>query len=398
MSRDEDVVDPEKPLAVDSAADDASAGPSPSAEASAPEKPVVPEVSTGKAQPLALKKLVAPKTAESIRSAALPFMTAVEIASAKLAEVKWIVTAWVAAGCITVIDGKPKAAGKTTFLLHMIRALTRGDDFLEMPTSRTAVVLLTEERPTTFRRNLKRIGLLETDTLHVLFHHDLEGTPWSAVMAQAVAKCREVGAELLIIDTLAQFSGISETNSKKVMETLQPVQAAAATGIAVICVRHERKSGGNVGDSGRGSSALTGAVDIIMAIKRPPRYDGPIRFIEALSRFEETPSAIAVELGDHGYFVVDDVQDVGAQHDEQKVLEKAPLDETAAKTVNVLMLETGLKKTVLREALARLLEAGALLRKGEGAKNAPFKFWRAVAVRLVPSAVEVEVEDGEPAT
>ncbi len=381
MSRDEEGVDPgEKPPAVDSAADDAGSRQRAAPDASVVREPIVPGLSIAKGQASALEKSAAPNAAESNR--ALTFHTALDIAAATLAEVKWIVTAWVAAGCITVVDGKPKAAGKSTFLLHMIRALTTGADFLEMPTRKTAVVMLTEERPTTFRRNLKRIGLLETDSLYVLFHHDLERTPWPAVMAQAIAKCREVGAELLIIDTLAQFSGISETSSTKVMETLEPVQAAAASGLAVICVRHERKSGGSVGDSGRGSSALTGAVDIVMAIKRPPKYDGPIRLIEALSRFEETPSAIAVELSDDGYILVNDVEDVGEQQDEQKVLEKAPLDEANAKTVNVLMLETGLKKTVLREVLARLVSAGTLMVRGEGVKNAPFKFWRAPAADL----------------
>ena len=44
---------------------------------------------------------------------------------------------------------------------------------------------------------------------------------------------------------------------------MQPLQqAAAAEGLGVLVSQHERKSGGEVEDSGRGSSAFAGAADI----------------------------------------------------------------------------------------------------------------------------------------
>ncbi len=45
-------------------------------------------------------------------------------------------------------------------------------------------------------------------------------------------------------------------------EALAPIQAIAGLGIGVILSRHERKSGGDVGDSGRGSSAWGGPTAI----------------------------------------------------------------------------------------------------------------------------------------
>jgi hypothetical protein len=45
--------------------------------------------------------------------------------------------------------------------------------------------------------------------------------------------------------------------------------AAGSAGLAVLMLRHERKGGGEVGESGRGSSAFAGAVDVILQLKRP---------------------------------------------------------------------------------------------------------------------------------
>lgn len=46
------------------------------------------------------------------------------------------------------------------------------------------------------------------------------------------------------------------------------LRGIAAGGRAVLLVRHDRKSGGDIGDSGRGSNALTGAVDIVLNLAR----------------------------------------------------------------------------------------------------------------------------------
>lgn len=50
---------------------------------------------------------------------------------------------------------------------------------------------------------------------------------------------------------------------------MAPLQDAAHAGLTVIVCRHERKGGGDVGDSGRGSSATWGDVDIILQLRRP---------------------------------------------------------------------------------------------------------------------------------
>lgn len=300
--------------------------------------------------------------------------TAAEVTLTTPAEVRWIARPWVAEGALTLVDGKPKVAGKSTWLAHLVKSVLTGTSFLDQLTTRTPVVLLTEERPVTFRRTLERVGLADSIDLHVVFYQDVRRLPWDALVKQAVDKCRVVGARLLIIDTLAQFSSIPESSSRNALEAVRPLQAAAEQGLGVVAVRHERKSGGGVGDSGRGSSALTGAVDIILALQRPPGYTGQVRIIHALSRYEETPSTLTIELGDEGY-VVREGFDIGIQEVERALLLAVPDTETDAKTADELLAETDLKKTTVREALARMVKEGKLLQTGTGRKNAPYRYW-----------------------
>jgi hypothetical protein len=114
-----------------------------------------------------------------------------------------------------------------------------------------------------------------------------------------------MGAGLMIIDTLGQFAGFEgdeENNAGDMLAAVQPLQVAAAEGIAVAFARHERKASGRVGDAGRGSSALTGAVDVVLSLRQPEgNQPATVREIQALSRFDETPGRLIVELTKDGY-------------------------------------------------------------------------------------------------
>ena len=52
-----------------------------------------------------------------------------------------------------------------------------------------------------------------------------------------------------------------------------------------------------MGESGRGSSAFGGAVDLVLNLRRPDgNTRGTLRVLKALSRFDETPPELVVEL------------------------------------------------------------------------------------------------------
>src|SRR5438105_11053969 len=151
----------------------------------------------------------------------LPFLTAAEFAKKAPEEVPWIVSPWVAQGCLTELDGKVKLAGKTTFVTWMVRALLRGADFLGFPTRECRVVWLTEQPEASFRETLRRAGLLESEDLFLLFWKHTLGMKWDHIVQAAAEYAGSKGAGLLIIDTVSQFarlSGDRENNSGDQLE------------------------------------------------------------------------------------------------------------------------------------------------------------------------------------
>ena len=110
-------------------------------------------------------------------------------------------------GAVTHLSGPPKEAGKTTLTLALCKAVSEGTPFFGRPTVKTPIVYLTEENIHTFRRALKQAGLLESDMrlLHWDEHFDL---PWAEAISGAISKAIEVGAKLLVVDTLGPWAGL----------------------------------------------------------------------------------------------------------------------------------------------------------------------------------------------
>ena len=328
----------------------------------------------------------------------LRFVTAKEVATSTSNKAEAVVDGYVFKGAITDVNGKPKASGKTTFVTHLCRKVLDGEPFMGLPTAKTGVVYLTEQSAATFREALARAGLLDREDFIVLFWRDTIGLDWPKVVNQAVEEALRRGAGLLVIDTLPQFAGLEgdgENSATAALEAMRPVQeAAAAHDLAVVMARHERKSGGHVGDSGRGSSAFTGAVDIILSIRRPEGNVRPtIREIHALSRFDETPDVLGVELGKDGYKALGDSVAVAKAEAREAILEVVPTSETVAVTFDRLREIIDLGRTTIQKAIDALLGAGELRRVGEGKKGSPYRYWRPARPEDPPD--ELTPKDGQ---
>jgi putative DNA primase/helicase len=136
------------------------------------------------------------------------FWSAREFASLAPSEVPWVARPWCAQGALTEVEGKIKAAGKTTWVLALAAAVLDGTPFMGEPTERSPIVYLTEQASTTFREALRRADLLDRDDFHVLFRLESLDLSWHEVVGLAAEKCVEVGARLLVVDTLGPFAGL----------------------------------------------------------------------------------------------------------------------------------------------------------------------------------------------
>ena len=291
----------------------------------------------------------------------LPFRTAAQIETETPATVDWIASPWVAAGAITELDGKVKAAGKTTWLLAMCKAILDREHFMGESTSKTPIVYLTEQPPTTFRVALEEAGLLGRDDFVVLYWADTVGVPWEVVAQEAVSECKRRGARLLMVDTLAQFAGLqgdAENNAGNALAAIRPLQLAAAGGLSVVFSRHERKSGGEVGDSGRGSSAFGGGVDSILTLRRPEGRTRPtVRVIQTLSRFSEVPNELFIERTSDGYVAHGNKGALVAKDAAEAILSLLPKGESEALELNKL------------QEVTEVMNAGAIIDQGAPRKR-----------------------------
>lgn len=314
----------------------------------------------------------------------LPFRTARAIGEEVDEQIDWFVPGYIAAGAVTELVGKIKAAGKTTWVTHAVRAIATGTPFMERATIQTGVVFLTEQSPTTFRVALARAGLLQRDDVVVLFWRDVARVPWPELVTAAVAECRRGGHRVLIVDTLARFAGLrgdAENNAGDADAAMAPLQLAAAEGLAIVVVRHERKAGGEVGESGRGSSAFGGAVDIVLALKRGEGATRPtVRVLHALSRFDETPGELVVELTDEGYVALGNQAAVALSDARDRLLRDLPRSSEAALSMTEIeALLRGLSPTTIERARDELLGRGEVRRHGKGRKGDPYRYWAGVA-------------------
>jgi hypothetical protein len=314
----------------------------------------------------------------------LPFRTALQIATETTEKVEWVSKPYVALGAITEVDGKVKLAGKSTWTTHLCRAVLDGLPFMGEPTIKSPVVYLTEQPPSSWRLALERAGVLGREDFHCLYFRDIRGITWQVVADEAVAHCHRTGAKLLVVDTLGQFAGIagdSENNSGDALQAMLPLQEAAGNGIAVMILRHDRKSGGLVGESGRGSSAYSGAVDIVLSIRRPEgNTKKTLRTIHAIGRFDETPEELVIDLTPAGYVSLGSVANVAEAEAEQVILSTAPGTPEEAVTLEELVKNSEVKRSTAQRVVKSLCARGALLTLGAGKRGNPFSYFLAEKV------------------
>jgi hypothetical protein len=326
----------------------------------------------------------------------LTFMTAREFAAQTPAATEWVIEPFVPLGGVTKIDGAPKRSGKTTLICHMVAATLTGSPFLGKPTRKGAVVMLSEQGGSSLREAFALAGLLEADDFYLTTIGRTARHEWPDVVAEAVAFAVSKGAVLLIVDTLtavARVRGDDENSSGRALEVIEPLLVAADEHkIGIIGAFHDRKSGGEVGESGRGSSAYAGAVDVIVQVTKPGgNFKATIRKLAAESRYGATPDELFIELTDAGYVSLGTAGDVARVAVTAALAETLPTSEDGAVTINGVkkdgeVVERGLhddlvakgitaSRLTLEKEVNRWADAGYVGKTGAGKKGSPYRYW-----------------------
>lgn len=309
----------------------------------------------------------------------LHFESLAEVRQLRPADTPFLIPALIPQAVLVELVGKIKASGKTTFALAMARAVADGREFLGSERcAQSPVLLLSEMPPASLVPALDQAGLIDQPNFALLRWHSVRNLDWLTVVQQTWRKADTMHAKLVILDTLGQFSaleGDAENDSGTANAVLRPLQAMQEHGITVLLVRHEGKGEKELSDAARGSSAYSGAADVLIRLSRLGASH-PVNFrkVETLSRFAEISPQFLVELNADGYRLHAD-SPATLEATRQAVLVHLPSAREHAISVWELQQATKQSESSVKRAVQDLLDADIAQRTGEGKKGAPFRYF-----------------------
>jgi len=296
-------------------------------------------------------------------------------------QAEWLWEGVLPRGGMSLLVAKPKV-GKTTAALRLAVAVSRGEDFLGRTTAQVPVIYLAlEEKKAEVRKSLATLGVAD-EPLH--FHFGL--APKNGIR-EIDALAAETGAGLIIVDTLQKLTRIKDLNDYAlVTNTLEPLLAVARNrNCHIMLLHHASKAERTDGDEILGSTALLGAVDTAIILKK--REQG--RTFSTIQRYGNDIAETVLIL-----------------HPDLSLSIEGTLDEARKRQIwgqiqELLETRAGLNEgEILEQANFRKIDISAALRwalnqtpplvtrQGQGRKGDPFKYF-------LPPSPPAYIREGE---
>lgn len=314
----------------------------------------------------------APEAAETAANAApeqsrppVPVYSMPELAAMQPEAIDWVWETYLAACDVGSLESSPKI-GKTTLARKLSYHVATNTPFLGCAVKCGPVLYCLEERAGTSREGFMRAGALEVPNIYAMFLHDAWRLNWAERVEEMAAHCQRLGVVLVVIDTLSKWAGLvgeMEQSSGAAMEVMGPLQRLAATGPAILVIRHERKSGGATGEAGRGSSAFAGDLDVILSLRKVAG-EKTRRKLEAIGRHDATPDEVVIDYVDGEYISLGDPHALRRQEQERAIIDLLPTSRDAQVTIEDVRerMEDNVSRVTVRTLLLRLADEGILNR------------------------------------
>ncbi len=280
---------------------------------------------------------------------------------------------------ITLLNGRFKG-GKTTFVFSLIKALTEGRESFcgrTLPGRAVPVVYLTEEPDATLAHKVQQLG----EGVRILNRAGLPSPrpDWATTMRAAVDEASRTGAELLVIDTFAEWAAVADENAvRDVQNAVEVLRQATDAGLAELLLHHFRKGYKAVlddGEAGRGSTALLGAANVIVDLAKVEGGDPSDRQLLGVGHLPTTPDALVVRWTGESYTVISEGERDGARKQSQhrRVCDALPITPPGINAKDL-----GQKLSVDRSRAQKLAKAAfdAEMIERTGDEQGGYRYWQ----------------------
>lgn len=226
--------------------------------------------------------------------------------SARDQSVNFLVWPLLAPGLAVVVDALPKD-GKSVLLFRGILAARQDKPFLGYATHPVRALYISEQSAGSLGMQLRECGYDGSEPVEELGFITRE--IWSRYVFDDFVRTVEKdflpgGYNVIVWDTFATIARLEdEKDAAEINRCANLVLDLASRHSLATCVcRHDRKSGGDIGVSGRGSGQLSGLVDLILHLTRIPGADCQ-RKLETRGRVPGLPAIMKIELMPTGEYL-----------------------------------------------------------------------------------------------
>jgi putative DNA primase/helicase len=273
------------------------------------------------------------------------------------------------AGTVSAVVSKPKV-GKSTLARNLCLAVSRGDDFLELPTKQgECIYLALEEREEDVRNDFRAMGADGSEPISV--HAAAAPADGIRALCDLVEERRP---RLVVIDPLFRLARVRDEKAyAETYSALGPlIDAARESGTRVMFVHHSGKGlKADAVDSPLGSTAIAGAVATLIVLKRTEAY----RTMETRQRTGQDMAETVMQFDPQAKRL--SIGGTREQAETDTLSEEIAefLRSTAESRTEPDITEAVEGKTkFVRRALRRLVEQGRVSREGGGKRGDPYRY------------------------
>lgn len=271
---------------------------------------------------------------------------------------EWMIEGLMAKGEICVLSARPKTA-KSLIALNVAACVAEGKPFIDFPTKQGKVFFLPFERMELTLQRIHNLGIQDNPNLCLW---DITHSPMPRIDRLEILErfIKKWGISLVVIDTLSHFLRPALERERGNLNAYDLVyglferikDVAERSGCCFLFVHHDRKGDTDDERGVLGSTAITGAVDVILQLKSEGQ--GVIKVAIKGNRVED--QTVFITIGEDGWVDLTDQPETTEEEKARKILLRELLEKGQLKrldAIKTLMVELGKKSETSARGLAQ---------------------------------------------